>query len=663
MQKISSRHIIVSALFSMLMVLPAMSQDEKPAAISTTNGIWIYLGNEIPKDFRYEVFRNEGKGNFNLIGTTSYPADEKEMKTRVDRYYPMFPDLDRLGEREILRIRKFAEKNTTTDTIAMYNLPVMHLAFGTALFDNDVHPGGSYQYSVRKVTGKETQVWERQSNLVSFPAKTDIMKPVFRDKEESAAQILIRWFVPEQKRLNSFSVYRRVYGQGDFRVINAVKGYNASHDTVFLIAIDTTVGVPGFYQYYLQPFDIYGNKGPGSDTVGAGTLGNAYNPVPDFLRARGKDKDHQVQISWGFSDKKYIRGVEVYRSSSFDKGFNRIALLAAGDTSYTDVIPVANQNYWYYLVIVGPVSKTMPSAKVSAMFRAAGEKPLPPSETGAESVRGGVKVYWTYDEPYAKGFYVYRYNYDKSDYTQVSGLLPAGGSIYSFIDSVGPGQGGDVFRYAVRAVNDLDQMSDFSPSASASPGVKAVISVPLNPRISTTANGIMLIWDDLRISEPALMGYKVYRRAADEKSYLLMTNDTVRNDKNYYSDTTLVQGKDYQYEVTAIDYYGNESAKSNPVSFSMTSLHIIPPVITRAVSTADGIMISWGQVTDNDVISVKVYRTQSGGPSTLIATLPKDTDQYLDKTASKGELCIYEIALITGDNLESGRSRGVSVRR
>jgi fibronectin type 3 domain-containing protein len=663
MQKISSLHIIVSAFFAMLMVLPAMSQDEKPAAISTTNGIWIYLGNEIPKDFRYEVYRKEGKGNFNLIGNTSYPADEKEMKTRVDRYELMFPVLDKLGEREILRIRKFAEKNTTTDTIAMYNLPVMHLAFGTAFFDNDVHPGSSYQYSVRKMTGKDTQVWERQSNLSSFPAKTDILKPVFIDKEESATQILLRWFVPEQKRLNSFSVYRRVYGQGDFRVLNAVKGYNASHDTVFLIAIDTTVRVPGFYQYYLQPFDIYGNNGPGSDTVGAGTLGNAYNPVPDFLRARGKDKDHQVEISWGFRDKKYLRGIELFRSSSFDRGFARIALLAAGDTSYTDVVPVANQNYWYYLVIDGPVSKSMPSAKVSAMFRAAGEKPLPPSETGAKSVRGGVKVYWTYDEPYAKGFYVYRYNYNRSDYTQVSGLLPAGGSIYSFIDSVGPGQGGDVFRYAVRTVDDLDQMSDLSPSASASPGVKAIISVPLNPRISTTANGIMLIWDDLRISENTLMGYKVYRRAGDEKSFRLMPNDTLRNDKNYYSDSTLVTGKNYQYEVTAIDYYGNESKKSLPVSISMGSSHIVPPVINRAVSTADGIMISWGQVNDNNITSVKIYRAQPGGQPSVIATMPKDTEQYLDKTTAKGELYIYEISLITGDNNESIRSRGVSVRR
>jgi len=74
-------------------------------------------------------------------------------------------------------------------------------------------------------------------------------------------------------------------------------------------------------------------------------------------------------------------------------------------------------------------------------------------------------------------------------------------------------------------------------------------------------------------------------------------------------------------------------------------------------------MISWGQVNDNNITSVKIYRAKSGGLPSVIATIPKETEQYLDKTTVKGELYIYEISLITSDNNESIRSRGVSVRR
>ncbi len=662
MQRISFYRLIVSVLLFSLAAPFAGAQENKPTAVGTRNGIWIYLGNEIPRGFRYEILRKTGRANYTVIGTATYPEDEKEMKAIVSQYSPYFGDLEKFGDKEVTGLRNYAGKHKTSDSITMPDLPVMHLALGTAYFDTDVQPGTDYQYSVRKITGKDTRAWERESNTASFPPVTDIMRPVFSNKEESRSQILIRWYVPEQKMLNTFAVYRGVFGKGDFKKIDAIKGYNSSRDTVFLIAIDTNVTVPAFYQYYLLPLDIYGNSGPGSDTVGAGTLGHAYNPVPDYLKARGRDKDHQVEISWSFRDKKYLRGIEVFRSSSFDGRYDRIALLPAGDTTYTDVVPVANENYWYYLVIDGPVSKSLPTAKVSVMFRAPGEKPSPPDETGAESVSGGVKVYWSYHDPYVKGFYVYRYVYEKSDYIQVSSLIPAGGEIFSYIDSVGQGQGSGVLRYAVRAVNDLDQMSDLSSPASANPGVRSAVGVPLNPRINRSGNGIMLIWDDLRNSEKSLMGYKVYRKSTAEKNFVMMPNDTLRNDKNYFSDTTVVQGMSYQYAVTAIDYYGNESPMSNLISYSMPAEYIIPPVISGAVGTTGGIMISWGQVNDESVVSVRVYRIQPGGKATALATLSKDENQYLDNTARKGELYIYEISLLTGDNRESVRSRGVSIR-
>ena len=663
MQKISSFKIIVSLFFVMAAASPARAQENKPVAVSTPNGIWVYLGDEIPKDFRYEVYRKSGREKPVLIGTVTYEPGEAEMKARAEKYNNLFGDLDRLDDSDIARIRSFAGSNTRDDTIAMRNLPVMHLVFGTAFFDSDIKPGVTYQYLVSKVTGRDNQEWQKESNTALFPAKTDIMKPVFSNKEESASSVLLRWFVPEQRRLNSFAVYRRVYGRDDFQKLEAVRGYNSSQDTIYMIAIDTAVQSPAFYQYYLVPLDIYGNRGEVSDTVGAGTMAGGYNPVPDYLRARGLGKDHQVQVSWRFSDRKYLRGIEVFRSESFDKGFTRIALLPPGDTSFTDVVPVANQAYWYYLVIDGPVKKSLPTARVSAMFTGNGDKPLPPSETGAESVKGGVKVFWTYNEPYAKGFYVYRYDYDRSDYRQVSGLIPAGEEIYSYVDSIYPVSGPGVQRYAVRAVNDLDQLSDLSEAASAAPGIRATVTAPLNPRISRTEKGIVLIWDDMRSTEPALMGYKVYRKKGDEKDYAMMPNDTLRNDRNYYNDTTIVQGVEYHYAVRAVDYYGNQSLYSKPVSYRAAAGTIVPPEITRAVSTPGGIVITWGQVTDKDMVSVKVYRAQPGGGKEVIATLPADNDQYLDSKAENGKLYLYSISLVTATGSESETGREVSVRR
>jgi chitin-binding protein len=186
---------------------------------------------------------------------------------------------------------------------------------------------------------------------------------------------------------------------------------------------------------------------------------------------------------------------------------------------------------------------------------------------------------------------------------------------------------------------------------------------PVNPRISSTENGIILIWDDLRSTEPSLMGYKVYRRSGNDKDFKMMPNDTLRNDKNYYRDTSLVAGTDYTYVIRAVDYYGNVSPDSKPVSYGSAAFTPVPPVITRGVSTPDGIMLSWGQVTDKNIASVKVYRTRPGGEKQVIATLPADTDQYLDKTAESGQLYSYMISIVTADNNESSGSNEVTVRK
>jgi fibronectin type 3 domain-containing protein len=420
---------------------------------------------------------------------------------------------------------------------------------------------------------------------------------------------------------------------------------------------------PALYEYYIRPLDIYGNSGPESEAVTAGTLGSVSYPVPDYFNARGGEKDHRVELSWKFNETEYLRSIELYRSKSYDDGYMRIARLSPNDTSFTDIVPVANENFWYYLITGGPNGNSPPSAKVSAMFRNSGEKPLPPEETGAESIKNGVMVYWSCQEPYTKGFYVYRYIYETAEFEQVSGLIPAGAEIYSFADTARYLQGNEVYRYAVRTVNDVDQISDFSETASASPGKKATVGSPMNLRITRRDKGILLIWDDMRTTEPVLLGYKIFRKEDPDGRYELLPGDTLKNELNFYWDTTLVAGKAYQYTVTAIDFYGNESPQSVSVSFVPEISTVIAPEIMRAVNTKDGILVSWGQVTDENAVAVKVYRSRPGMNPLPVITLQKTSDEYLDKSVSEGELYTYEISVISEGDRESLRSRGVTVRR
>jgi fibronectin type 3 domain-containing protein len=640
------------------------AQEAQPVAASTMKGIWVFLGNEIPKDFQYQILRKQGNGKFVQIGTTSFSDDLSVVRKKMENYHSYFENLEKLHDADIHKMKEYASVQNTMDSIFIGNFPVMHLFFGTAFFDADAKAGNSYQYRVKKTSSRTSGAWEKDSNVLKYPVKTELSKPEFLDKQESAAQILLRWRVAEQKGLNSFNVYRRVFAQGDFVKTPAVKGYNVLRDSLFLIVLDTTVQQPGYYEYCVEPLDIYGNPGLRSDPAGAGTVGSGYNPLPQHFHARGMDSGYQVELSWKFEEKSFVRSIEVYRSESYDNGFMKVAQLPPSDTTYVDVVPVANENFWYYLKIKGPVSQSMPTIKIAAMYRAAGENPLSPAEVGAESVRGGVKVHWLYSEPHAKGFYVYRYAYDLADYLQVSDLIPAGNAeLYSFVDSSSWLQGNDTYRYAVRTLNDVDQMSDFSPSASASPGIKATVKTPMNLRISPEGDGTMLIWDDLRNEEPSLLGYKLYKKTQVQKDYVLLDHDSLNNRKNYFVDSLLLPEILYSYAVTAIDFYGNESEKSLPVLFQRDLELPMAPEISRVVSTPEGIVVSWAQMTGTSAISVNLYRMQPGGISSLIATVPSESGQYIDNDVVDGQLYIYELSLITGEKLEGNKSSGVSVRR
>jgi len=657
-------YIKLLIIFTLMFTLSGHShaQENEPTAVATEKGMWIYLGNDIPSGFQYQVLKSVGDGDFVPLGTTAYQGDPGTMKATTEKYYPLFGNLDKPVDSELSFLRDYASRSKTTDSVYISNFPLMHILLGTAFFDPEVTAGKTYRYRVEKIAGKD-RLWEKTSNRVTFPAETDIPRPRFSSKQEFASQVVVRWYVAGESSLSSFLIYRRVFGKGEYQRLDIERGFNISQDTIYLIAADTAIQTPSLYEYYITPLDIYGNSGPESEVVNAGTVGSVNYPVPDYFKAMGGQKDHQVELSWKFSETGYMRSIEVYRSKSFDEGFTRIARLTPKDTSFTDIVPVANENYWYYLLINGLNGIGPPSAKVSAMFRNRGEKPLPPSETGAESIKGGIKVYWSYYEPYAKGFYVYRYIYETAEFEQVSGLIPSGAEIYSYADTAGYLQGNEVYRYAVRTVNDVDQLSDFSETASASPGKKATVGSPMNLHITKSGNGIILVWDDMRQTEPALLGYKVFRRTDPDGRYTLLAGDTLRNDLNYYRDTTLAAGQSYRYTVSAIDFYGNESTGRVSVAYVPEASTVIAPEILRAVNTEEGILISWGQVTDEKAVSVRVYRSRPGLQALPVFTLQKTADEYLDKAVSEGELYSYEISVVTEGDRESVRSRGVTVRR
>ena len=105
-----------------------------------------------------------------------------------------------------------------------------------------------------------------------------------------------------------------------------------------------------------------------------------------------------------------------------------------------------------------------------------------------------------------------------------------------------------------------------------------------------------------------------------------------------------------------IDYFGNESALSYPVTLTVNPVLPSPPAGLRASSDEGGVLLSWGELVGDDLLSVKVYRSAPGVAAQLIGTVNIDEQSFLDKTAAKGKLYFYQVSAVNKQNRESDKS-------
>jgi len=65
-------YIKLLIIFTLMFTLSGHShaQENEPTAVATEKGMWIYLGNDIPSGFQYQVLKSVGDGDFVPLGTT-----------------------------------------------------------------------------------------------------------------------------------------------------------------------------------------------------------------------------------------------------------------------------------------------------------------------------------------------------------------------------------------------------------------------------------------------------------------------------------------------------------------------------------------------------------------------------------------------------------------
>ena len=159
---------------------------------------------------------------------------------------------------------------------------------------------------------------------------------------------------------------------------------------------------------------------------------------------------------------------------------------------------------------------------------------------------------------------------------------------------------------------------------------------------------VNLLWS-ASVDNVAVTGYRIYRN-----NNLLGTATTAA-----YADKGVVLGSSYQYEISAYDSSGNESAKSFSVSVTIKDLTkpSVPTGLKAKAVSSTRVDLAWNASSDNvGVVGYRVYRNTK-----LIKVTTART--YRDAKVSAGKTYSYQIAAYDAAGNISARSLVVKARQ
>lgn len=395
----------------------------------------------------------------------------------------------------------------------------------------------------------------------------------------------------------------------------------------------------GIAKYYGLPL-----AGSGDGSGGNEEEPEPVGPAPEISSIQSRNST-RLRLAWNSVTDAV--SYQVYRSSSLDGEYSKIATVPGSKLTYDDSTVQAGTTYYYKVCTV------FQEEKVSGLSKAYSGKTLAsPQITKAVSKNSSqIEITWNGVADATK-YELYRCEIEDGSYEKIKALKA--GQV-SYID-------GDVepqvtYYYKVRARGgEKNGYSSYSKAYSGWAVKKTkVLSVS-----SKTTTSLEIKWR--KVSKA--YGYRIQRSTSKTKGF--KTIATIKSGTTVsYVDKKLKTGKKYYYRVQALNRvnkrmgYSGYSSASSGATITGTSM-----VYARSKNSAS-MEVAWKK--DPKATGYRVKRsTSEKGAYQVVAEIKKNsTVKYIDKTVSTGKKYYYAIeSVVTKNGVPnySGNSKPVTAR-
>ena len=450
-----------------------------------------------------------------------------------------------------------------------------------------------------------------------------------------------------------FKIFRANVGENTFAEIFTIHFERPIYgdDTTAFVIVDTTLTGKGLYLYYIQ---VMRNKQlVQSETAHGHNFGLLPKPMLTSFKATPLEDRKAVSLEWAFNYKETINSLSLYRSSTYDTGYVKVAELDPGMTSFEDAIPLANEPWFYYMVVHDYFGNLLPGVRIPA-FATFAEKPFRPINIHGVFNKDSIVLDWTNPAKNSVGYRVYR-SIEGKPFRLMNEMNQSMAEQEIFIDNSPEIKSVTRLEYFVRNVSDGFLESNSSDTMRFYiPGHEKVLP-PAELDFITENTNIKLLWTPP--TEGRTLGYNVYLTTPQGKTQKL--NTAILRQNHYVDSVFRAEGK-YIYAIESVGYANKVSERriNTTVYNYPPSIHVIVDLKKRA----DGLEISWKKPLANNITKLLLYKKSDQDPPVLKKSFPGDEDVvYLDTKVSSGNTYLYTLVAVMADNSEVLINDGVEI--
>ncbi|MBP7867452.1 MAG: fibronectin type III domain-containing protein [Acidobacteria bacterium] len=405
------------------------------------------------------------------------------------------------------------------------------------------------------------------------------------------------------------------------------------------------------------------NKTALSATV---TIDRAAPPRPATLSVIASTYT-SIQLGWSTATDT-CQAVASYKLYAKGPGQSSYSVIYTG-TALSYVYPVSPcQSYKFYVTAVDTAGNesSVPDPEAVALTASPQNDTTPPSTPGyfqAYYINNENQVLMTWDPASDSGSGIDKYEIHKK--TNPSGffnfLVFQGSSSSGYTDT--QSYPGNAIWYRIRAIDKCGNVSDWLEVEVNTATDSTPPTVPTGLNGTPTTTTVSLTWNPSTDSGSGLRAYRVYRNGSG--SYLAETAAT------NYVNSGLSPNTLYNYQVSAIDYAGNESAKCASVPVTTLPSGPTKPNPPTNLNSSDvqptSLTLNWTASVPNGV-TIANYRVYShasldspDGSGTLVATVSGSTTSTAMMGLTSGLTYYYTVKAVSSGAVESDPSNRLPV--